>query len=242
MKRRIFLSLCIMLISAQIYAQFSLKPEQKSYISKNNNTINQENSLQLNNASITQKHKFYLGIETSLDYFHFNYDDPYSTLISSEESHGYHFGLKVQYNFNEKLSIRSGLSYSIYYYKSTYQNNGLDIHNFASTYHNGPYIGHQFSKFQFWNFPLMLGYTVFTKEHFKISPSIGLILRINPSFGSLKTYSQLNLGCEYFINNKIFLTIEPYINYYLNIEAIDYFTRDDSKFGLGGIVSINYNL
>ena len=71
MKRRIFLSLCVMIISAQIYAQFSIKTVELSNISENKKTINQENSLQTNNASVTQKNKFYLGIETSLDYCHF---------------------------------------------------------------------------------------------------------------------------------------------------------------------------
>ena len=58
MKRRIFLSLCVILISTQIYAQFSRKTEHKSNISENNNTINQENSLQSNNTNITQKYNF----------------------------------------------------------------------------------------------------------------------------------------------------------------------------------------
>ena len=240
MKTRIFLCISIILISFQIYAQYSSKTDQLLSNWKNNNSAFKKNSIQSNNENV--KYKFYLGIISSIDYCYFSFNNPYSVLISKEESHGFHFGLKCQYNINENLSLRYGLSYSIYYYDIIYQNNGLDSLNFASSYHKGAYTGREFHKFRFWNLPLMFGYTVFTNKKINISPSTGLILRMDQTNVDLKTYAQINLGFEYFITKEFFFTIEPYFNYNLNIKMIDHFTSEDSKLGYGVLFSANFHL
>ena len=119
---KIFLSICIMAISLQINAQFSYKTERLLNTKIENNYIKiKEDSLpHLNNGVIIQKHKFYFGLISSIDYSYYKWGVPFSTLISTEKDHGYHYGLKLQYNFNEKFSIRSGLSYSNYNYNFTY--------------------------------------------------------------------------------------------------------------------------
>jgi hypothetical protein len=242
MKSKIFLSIAVFLVSFQIHAQFFSNNVQPVKYSLNEIGINPENLQQKNSDNINKKHKFYLGIFSSVDYSHFEFDNTYSVLISTEKTHGFQYGLKLQYNMNENLSFRSGLSYSIYYHDFIYYYNGLDSLNFASNYHKGAYTGWEYHKLMFWNLPLMFGYTVFKDEKFKFTPSAGLILSIDPINSYFKSYAQLNLGCEYFINNVFFLTVEPYFKNYMNIKMMDNFTNEDPKSGFGFILSANFKL
>ncbi|MEI6823788.1 MAG: hypothetical protein WCL51_17805 [Bacteroidota bacterium] len=216
MKRKIVLIICILITTLQMNAQLSYKTEQMSSFNEENILI--QDSLQPKEKTISHKHKLSLGVMSSLDYCLFKYNG--GDLLNAGENYGYHLGLKLQYNFNEKLSIRSGLTFSTF-----------TIQGYSKKYNNR-YI------------PLMIGYNILSiDKFFKLTPSMGFITGLNAN-DYMHFSSQLNLGLEFFFNSKLILTIEPYFNYKL-IYNSDIFNIDrlDKIYGPYGIlISVNYQL
>ncbi len=62
-------------------------------------------------------------------------------------------------------------------------------------------------------------------------------------YNNLLTYHslQLNLGCEYMLGKKYLITFEPYLNYIID-KNNSYLNILSSPFTFGGIVSVNYRL
>ena len=97
----------------------------------------------------------------------------------------------------------------------------------------------------------MIGYTVYKKGHFQITPSAGFIAESNSltrtilAANTIQTYStQINVGLEYFIIPKILLTLEPYFRYNFNnsYDAVlsDTYHYYNLTHPFGAFVSINY--
>ena len=221
-------------------AQLSYKIEQMPFLKTENAQLSrvdekttESDILSSNDESIIQKHKFYIGLTSSYDYCNFNYYLKNKQYLLIQKSYGYHLGLKLQYNFTENLSLRSGLNYSAYVFDFIYNTGNTQV-SFNNQY------GLHWS-INSWNIPVMLGYTVYTKGKFKLTPSVGII----PGFilkDQMYITNQLNLGCEYFFNSNLFITIEPYINYWWYYSPKEVLFIDKSyKNSFGGIFSINYH-
>ena len=115
MKRKILFIICLTIISLQIKAQLSYNKELNT-INYDNANLKDQASQQPKDEGITQKHKFYFGLMTSIEKSNYTINDQSLNIISTDKNYGFHFGLKLQYNFSEKLSIRTGLMYSKYYF------------------------------------------------------------------------------------------------------------------------------
>ncbi len=234
MKRKILFIICLAIFSMQIKAQLSYNKELNT-INYDNANLKDQASQQPKDEGITMKHKFYFCLMTSIEKSNYIFNDQSMNVLSTDKNYGFHFGLKLQYNFTEKFSIRTGFIYSEYYLYTTasYKNSVI--------WDPGPpdtTICKIKPKFNYANIPLFVGYTIFSKGRFKLTPSAGFIF----SNGKENVFSsQLNLGCEYFIKNNFFITIEPFFNYRLTPDAEGYITYKDYKTSFGGIFSINYH-
>ena len=200
-----------------------------------------------------QNSKFSLGVMSSLDFYKYKYNDNLNTSLKVENFPCYHLGLKVQYDFNENFSLRSGISFSKIKYKWSFA-------PFIAVQQDDPILidstDYLIDRIYFINIPLMLGYTVYSKGNFKFTPSFGYILNFrynfnNTQYSNSRTNSQeiktiyayqslqLNLGCEYLFAKKFLLTFEPYLNYKFKREIDNGFVVPP-LYSYGGILSINY--
>jgi len=65
-----------------------------------------------------QENKISFGLESSIDKYNFDFE-PFFGIDQKQITHlGYSFGLRVQYNLNDKLFLRSGVLYSEKGYKN----------------------------------------------------------------------------------------------------------------------------
>ena len=193
-----------------------------------------------------QNSKFSLGVMSSLDFYNPKYDDT-AKVFTIQKTQAYRYGINIQYNFNEKLSIRSGLNYSIAKIKIVHLQKTNSIY--------GDLIQNDSITLFNWNIPIIVRYTMFTDGNFKIIPSLGYVISfmkgtkindlkfpsyINPDteYKSILHSAQFNLGFEYLIKNKITISFEPYINW--NLSEIDSHLFKKNSICLGEILSINY--
>ena len=233
MKRKILLIICLTIVSLQIKAQINIK-------------TNQDNTLKTNNDSNYHSHRYYIGLMSSLDFYNVKYNETDSKFIDKYQ--GYHYGIRLQYDITKKLSLRSGLSYSLFKYKV------LQTPVIDPKY--GFILIQDSMNINCWNVPVMLGYTLFSNGNFKITPSAGYILSFIKTYKESTNYydnylvtntdnnliihsAQLNLGLEYLINNKFLITLEPFINF--TFSEIDNEIYKSNTISFGGIFSINYH-
>ena len=233
MKRKILFIICLTIISLQLKAQLSLKN-------------NQDNTLKTNKDSIYHSHRYYIGLMSSLDFYNVKYNETNVTFIDKYQ--GYQYGIRLQYDITKKLSLRSGLSYSLFKYKV------LQTPVIDPKY--GFILIQDSMNINCWNVPVMVGYTILSNGNFKITPSAGYILSFMKTTKESKDYfynhlltntdnnlkihsAQLNLGLEYLINNKFLITLEPFINFTFSV--IDNDIYKSNTFSFGGIFSINYH-
>ena len=237
MKRKILLIICLAIISLHIKAQLSYNNKSNLFKDVNELTI-QQTTLQSNDKGIVMKHKLSLGITSSMEYCRNYLNDNNTTLLSTDRDNGFHIGLKLQYNFTEKLSLRSGIVYSEYYYNTT-----LKIHAIGDFIpYDTTYITQYKVKKMSWNIPLMLGYTLYSKNKFRFTPSAGFIFTETRHSSTDRLYAQVNLGVEYFITKNFFITFEPFVGYNLFPAQEGYIYNTQSNLMHGGIFSVNYQL
>ena len=181
----------------------------------------------------------------STDFYYPKFESSYQ-INTIQRDLGFHYGVTIQYNISEKLSIKTGLNYSTFNYK-------VITSYFDPKYGFG---GHEDSlSFRNWNIPIMLKYSLFSEGNFKITPSLGYVISFlkgnrssfyvfSYSLDSNKDYkltmhsTQFNLGLEYLIKDKILITLEPYINW--NFTEIDAILYKKNTISFGEILSINY--
>jgi len=241
MKRKIIVCISIMITSLQMNAQFSYKTEQLSNNIIANISNNETDSLLPIKKVLPLRHKYYIGLMSSLDYIYFSTNlknDPF--LISLNKNYGYNFGLKLQYYYTDNFSLRTGISFSRYYYY-------FRTYTFRISINNAPWVYSSpedfLNKLDYIHLPFMLGYSLFSAGNFKLTPSLGANINIATDNIHLIIAPQFNLGFEYFfLKNKLCCTLEPYVNYAL-INTNDNQTNLylDSKYVIGGIFSVNYH-
>jgi hypothetical protein len=166
------------------------------------------------------------------------------------------FGIQFNYQFNEKIGLRSGISYSRKGYKLIYAwitPNGIDGSG-------DPSIPLE-SKFRlnYIDIPFGIYYQVVTNNRYTLSPSIGIMNSINigeseisemgdgttnqTNFNSFNTKpyvlgARLGLINNFNLSDKVFISLEPYVMY--NFSKLNDTDINKSDLTFGGCLSVNY--
>jgi hypothetical protein len=195
-----------------------------------------------------------IGVNGSIDYLNVDFKPITGFNHKYEMNQSFSFGLRFQYNISERLSLRSGMTYSVKGYKLNYKFILMDS--------GDPVIPRE-SKLNiaYLGIPVMAGYSIINNERFKLSPSFGLINEIlisnnetsifednkegesqflNQNLNKFLLSVQINLGLEYHIGKKIFFGLEPYLRYGFN--KFDNEIMISNPVTYGGVLSINYKL
>jgi len=166
------------------------------------------------------------------------------------------FGLQANYQFNEKLGLRSGISYSRKGYKLIYAWIAPDGSNGTGD----PAIPLE-SEFRlnYLDIPLSIYYQVVHTNRYTLSPSLGIMNSINigeseisemgdgttneTTFNSFNTNSyllgaRLGLINNFNLSNNIFISLEPYVMY--NSSKLNDTDIIKSDLTFGGYLSVNY--
>jgi len=204
-----------------------------------------------------QDHKFSIGIVGSPESYSYNI----KPITVNDNQINFSVGIRLQYNFSEKVSLQYGMLYSIkpYYYNFTWiapdntimSDPSLPKHSDLTT----SYV----------SYPLLVSYTFIKKNKLSLYSSAGIVtdhlLKVRSmhtilndgtenTYDGINTYfrSKLNtllispmidLGVSYDLNPKVSITIEPYLKYCLS--RVD---NDESKskpVSYGATIGINYN-
>ena len=202
--------------------------------------------------AISQENKFSLGLVGSYDKYSAQPITSFGESNNYETTLAFGLGLNFQYNFNEKLFLRSGLHYAKKGYKVDY--------NFTFIDANDPFIPKESNlKIHGIGIPVIMGYYLKNGTKFKVSSSIGFINEIVIKIAETSTYednstrdsknlsnelpkfflsTQFNIGVEYHINEKIYFNIEPYFRYGFN--KIGDNLMEFNPISYGGLIGLNY--
>ena len=208
----------------------------------------------ISNSLIGQGNKISIGLSGSLD----NYDFDFKPIIGFDHEYeinsAYSFGLNVQYNITERLFSKGGVQYSRKGYNLDYKYIFIDS--------GDPFIPRE-TNINTCNLsiPLFLGYYFKNGELIKLFSSLGIVSDfllnntettvfeddsnresefLNQNLNQAIFSTQLNIGFEYHVGEKLFFTIEPYLRYGFN--AVDDDIMESNLISYGGILSVNYKL
>lgn len=205
-----------------------------------------------------QDHKIAVGFTGSvdistLDFDLYDTDSPFSPGNEKRTNPGYSYGMRIQYNFNDLLFLRTGLFYAtkVFSYQYHYIFNDPE----------DPFIPKE-SRLRVYHLgvPLMLGHHVVNKEKFKLSPSAGFVGEFYSGQQETTTFednseeetdflnqhlnhllsAQINIGLEYHFSSRFYLTAEPYAKVGMNVPADS--AKENKLNAWGGILSLNCNL
>jgi hypothetical protein len=202
--------------------------------------------------AIGQENRISFGLASSIDKYNFDFE-PFVGIDQKQTTDlAYSFGLRVQYDLNDKLSLRSGVLYSEKSYKTEY--------NFSPMDSGDPYIPRESNlKVGYLNVPLMIGLSMLNKEKFKFAPSAGITSEflvgntetsifednskrdsefLSKKLSAILLSAQVNIGFEYHFDRNLYLTFEPYLRYGLN--KIDDEIMNSKPLSYGAILGINY--
>lgn len=213
--------------------------------------------LAISNLIIAQESKLSLGLVGSVDIQKNNYETPTGAQKNYEFNSliGFSAGMRAQYMLSDKFFLRSGLLYAQRGYQVDY--------NFIFRDLGDPAIPRtSYIKSYFLTVPILIGYGALDGEKFKIIPAAG----INVGFGINETETtiyeddskrksdlpefmqselnksqvsiQLNLSVEYHLTEKLFVSIEPYINY--GFSGLNDNIEKGNPMTYGGILGVNY--
>ncbi len=181
-------------------------------------------------SDTTKKHKVLIGINGSCNYSYRSLsksatkgDALTNTVIGLRNPYekfdiGYAFGLEFQYKFNKTFSLRTGLNYNMYAYKS--------IVKYFSNPSNDPYIPRQSQdlyQFDIIDLPIKLG--------------------INYSFKKMSLHGAIGLSANYYFNDKYTMR-STYSNGDVVNSSKRIWTFNPNLLSLGSIASIglDYNI
>ena len=166
------------------------------------------------------------------------------------------FGLQIDYQINDKIGLRSGISYSRKGYKLVYEWLTLD----GSNRTGDPAIPLE-SEFRlaYLDIPVSFYYQVVKTKRYTLSPSIGIMNSVHigdseisemgdgttkeTTFNSFDTNpylsgTRLGLISNLNLSDNIFLSLEPYAMY--NFSKLNDTDIENSTFTFGGYLSLNY--
>jgi hypothetical protein len=199
-----------------------------------------------------QENRISFGLASSIDKYNFDFE-PFDGIDQTQKTDlAYSFGLRVQYDFKDKLSLRSGILYSEKSYKTDY--------NFIAMESGDPYIPRESNlKARYLNVPLMIGYVIINKANFRFTPSAGIISELlvgktettifddntesdteflSKDLSKILLSAQINVGFEYHFDRNAFVTFEPYLRYGFN--KTNEKIMISKPISYGAILSINY--
>ena len=178
-----------------------------------------------------QEKKISIGIESFIEGMDYKFiETDINTNYEYSSSIAYAFGIGVKYQVIEKLSIKTGISYSEQGYNLSYNYIFMDSRD--------PLISRE-SKLSvsYIRIPIMIGYEIFGNEKFGFNPSIGMDLNFqvndseittfedgndsntnfrNQDLNSLLAILKMNFRFEYYIGEQIEIGLSPFIGKGLN--------------------------
>lgn len=199
-----------------------------------------------------QENRLSFGSAFSIDKYNFNFK-PFDGIEQTQKTDlAYSFGLRLQYDIHDKMSLRSGVMYSGRTYKTMYA--------FSPISSGDPSIPRSSSlNLSYLSIPLMIGFNVLKNEKFTLMPSAGFVSEfllartetsifednsnsasdfLSRNLASILYSTQVNVGVEYHFSRKVYLTFEPYLRYGLN--TWDDEIMNSNPVSYGALLSINY--
>ena len=153
------------------------------------------------------------------------------------------FGVQINYKFNDKIGLRSGILYSRKGYKLTIKSSNLSA-PFAL-------LKSEFS-FNYLDVPLSIYYQVIKSNRYTLSPSLGIMNNIyigqsnisemrNGKIHSSNSYllgARLGLINNFNLGSNIFISFEPYLMF--NFYNVNNTGIKKPEIPFGGHFSVNY--
>jgi opacity protein-like surface antigen len=205
-----------------------------------------------------QVNKLSIGLFSSPDAYNYSFnkipgfDHKYKTRIN------YSTGLIMQYNLNENFVVRTGLLYSTKGYLLDYA--------FIFMEPNDPLIPRESNvKLSYCDIPIMVSYNFINDGRLSLYASSGIIGSIlindkeisimeddseketefskvlfNQKFNSTVFAIEFGLGLKYNLNEKVFISLVPYLRYGLNKINNDVLKSNPMSYGIGA--GFNFNL
>ena len=196
-----------------------------------------------------QDKKISLGISGSLDFYKYQFNDILDNSHSYKNRINYSTGLTLNYNFNEKFAVKTGLLLSTKGYILDY--------NWILIDPSDPAIPSESNmKLSYLDIPLWVSYNYLKIGKLTLLASTGVVtsLLINEKEvstmgdGSIKETDfakklllqklnstllaiEIELGLKYNINDKIFISLEPYFRHGLNKISDDVLKSNPNSYG-----------
>jgi hypothetical protein len=207
-----------------------------------------------------QSNKLSVGIVASPDFYNYDFE-PISYLGHHYETkNNYSFGAAFQYSINEKFAVKTGLIYSDKGYVLKFGWIAPD-----SPFYDPLLPERSVLNANYIDVPLLLNYSFINRKKISLFSSAGIITSFligekeistmkdgsmketiflknlfdensNPNLFALN----INLGLKYNLNERLFLTLEPYFRYGLN--KIDYRVLYTPPTSYGALIGVNYYL
>lgn len=206
-------------------------------------------------VGFAQENKFSLGVVGAYDNYSLNVKNNFGFGHEYTPTLAYSLGLQVQYNFNEKLFLQSGVLYAVKGYEVEYNFIAID------PVYLDPAIP-QSAAVTFKNIaaPVLFGIYIKSSEKFKISTAIGMFSeytinttetsvyngveksskQLSNYMGSLFFSGQFNLGAEYHFSKKLYVNLTPYYRYRINKFGVGNGEMEFNRSSFGGFIGLNY--
>jgi len=201
-----------------------------------------------------QQNSMSVGLMTSLDVYNFDFSTTTLQFFDHEytTNTGFSAGLTYRYHLNESLVLKTGLNYAEKGYTLDY--------NFIFFDERDPAIPKQTTlTSSYLGVPVFVGKHLLNGEHFKITPSAGLLseflisssetsvfeddseretMYMTENLSEMLFSGQFNLGLECHLGKRFYFTLEPYMRYGFN--SLDETVMEATQLSYGGLLSVNY--
>ena len=201
-----------------------------------------------------QDHKFSIGLVGSPDMY------SYGNLPTMDNNTKINFstGIRLEYYFTEKLSLKYGILYSTKSYCYNWK--------FTGEMPNDPVLPKQSNLLATYiDHPLLLSYTLIKKNKLSLYTSVGVVtdyfIKVKNTYSVLNNgtemidtdieeylktkmntfliSSMMDLGAKYDLNPNISLSLEPYFKYYFS--KVDNDEPKSKPISYGAVIGIHYN-
>lgn len=199
-----------------------------------------------------QENQISIGIFGSFDKYWF---DTHPSFVSDFDNDAASFGFDIQYNFDERLHIKS-------YFELAKANQEL-VYNFITLNEEpDPQIpGRTSLGVTYFGIPILLGYYLMSNKSVKLSTSAGVVSEFLVSEDEMSVFqdgskresefliqdinrtrfsAQINVGLEYHFTSFLFMALEPSLRF--GFQSSNNIFTEQKPFSFGGMVSINYKM
>jgi len=209
-------------------------------------------SLVLTVSLFGQENKISIGLIGSFDKYWF---DTHPSFVSVFDNDAASFGFNIQYNFTERLHVKS-------YFELSKANQELVYYFITLNEEPDPLIpGKTNLDVTYFGIPVLLGYYLMNNKSVKLSTSAGVVSEFLITDDEMSEFqdgskkeseflikdlnrtrfsAQINVGLEYHFTKSLFMALEPYFRF--GFQSSDNIFTEQKPFSFGGIVSINYKM